>query len=64
MVCGSAPPVTEEIYKLYAESFRGKVHLQIPEDAQALITAALVRHGAPPADAKQWRVIYHEHLCL
>ncbi len=57
--------MTEEIHKLYAESFRGKVHLrQIQGDAHALITAALVRHGAPPADAKQWRGIYHEHLSL
>lgn len=40
--------MTEEIYKLFAESFRGKVHLrQTQEDAQALVTAALVRHGEP-----------------
>ena len=48
------PSGTEEIYKLYAESFRGKVHLrQIQEEAQALIAATLARHGAAPADAKQ-----------
>jgi len=48
------PSGTEEIYKLYAESFRGKVHLrQIQEEAQALIAAALARHGVAPADAKQ-----------
>jgi phosphoglucomutase len=36
------PSGTEEIYKIYAESFRGKDHLrQIVEEAQALVTAAL-----------------------
>jgi phosphoglucomutase len=36
------PSGTEEIYKIYAESFRGKEHLrQIVEEAQALVTAAL-----------------------
>jgi phosphoglucomutase len=36
------PSGTEDVYKLYAESFRGKEHLkQIQEEAQALITAAL-----------------------
>jgi phosphoglucomutase len=33
---------TEDVYKLYAESFRGKDHLKrIQEEAQALITKAL-----------------------
>jgi phosphoglucomutase len=36
------PSGTEDIYKLYAESFRGKEHLrQIQTEARALITAAL-----------------------
>ena len=36
------PSGTEDVYKLYAESFRGKDHLkQIQVEAQALITKAL-----------------------
>jgi phosphoglucomutase len=36
------PSGTEEIYKIYAESFRGKDHLrQIVEEAQAMVSAAL-----------------------
>jgi phosphoglucomutase len=36
------PSGTEEIYKIYAESFRGKEHLrQLVEEAQALVTSAL-----------------------
>ena len=36
------PSGTEDVYKLYAESFRGKDHLkQIQEEAQALIAKAL-----------------------
>src|SRR6185295_10591876 len=36
------PSGTEEIYKIYAESFRGPAHLQqIVEEAQAMVTAAL-----------------------
>lgn len=36
------PSGTEDVYKLYAESFRGNVHLkQIQEEAQSLITRAL-----------------------
>ena len=36
------PSGTEDVYKLYAESFRGKEHLnQIQEEAQALITKVL-----------------------
>jgi phosphoglucomutase len=35
------PSGTEEVYKLYAESFRGSVHLQrIQEEAQAILTRA------------------------
>ena len=36
------PSGTEEVYKLYAESFRGSEHLRrIQEEAQALISKAL-----------------------
>ena len=36
------PSGTEDVYKLYAESFRGKEHLkQIQDEAQALIAQAL-----------------------
>jgi phosphomannomutase len=36
------PSGTEEVYKLYAESFRGGEHLRrIQEEAQALISEAL-----------------------
>jgi phosphoglucomutase len=36
------PSGTEEIYKIYAESFRDRAHLrQIQDDAQRLVTAAL-----------------------
>lgn len=36
------PSGTEDVYKLYAESFKGKAHLKtIQEEAQALITNAL-----------------------
>jgi phosphoglucomutase len=36
------PSGTEDVYKLYAESFRGKDHLkQIQQEAQAIITKAL-----------------------
>jgi phosphoglucomutase len=36
------PSGTEDVYKLYAESFRGKDHLkQIQEEAQELIAKAL-----------------------
>ncbi len=36
------PSGTEDVYKLYAESFQGKEHLkQIQEEAQALVTRAL-----------------------
>ena len=36
------PSGTDDVYKLYAESFKGKDHLKrIQEEAQALITTAL-----------------------
>jgi phosphoglucomutase len=41
------PSGTEEIYKIYAESFRGEKHLrQIQEEAQALITKAFTATSA------------------
>ena len=45
------PSGTEEIYKIYAESFRGEVHLhRIVEEAQAIVDDAL-RAGTPAANA-------------
>ena len=39
---GGLKVVTEDVYKLYAESFRGKYHIKlIQEEAQALITKVL-----------------------
>ncbi|MCA9978872.1 MAG: phosphoglucomutase, alpha-D-glucose phosphate-specific, partial [Anaerolineales bacterium] len=36
------PSGTEDIYKIYAESFKGDTHLkQIQEEAQAIVSAAL-----------------------
>jgi len=36
------PSGTEDVYKIYAESFRGETHLrQIQEEAQAMITKVL-----------------------
>ncbi|MCC7340302.1 MAG: alpha-D-glucose phosphate-specific phosphoglucomutase [Bryobacterales bacterium] len=41
------PSGTEEIYKIYAESFRGEVHLQrIQAEAQQIVSAALKAAGA------------------
>ena len=41
MVCGT-PVGTEDIYKIYAESFRGADHLQrILTEAQTIVGAAL-----------------------
>jgi phosphoglucomutase len=48
------PSGTEEIYKIYAESFRGRDHLQsIMEEAQAMLDEAL---AAPPRDQNPGRV--------
>jgi len=45
------PSGTEDIYKIYAESFRGEAHLRrIVEDAQAIVDDAL-RLGAPSTEA-------------
>jgi phosphoglucomutase len=42
------PSGTEEIYKIYAESFRGEDHLrQIQTEAQAIVTGALSRQPVP-----------------
>jgi phosphoglucomutase len=36
------PSGTEDVYKIYAESFQGETHLrQIQEEAQGMITKAL-----------------------
>ena len=36
------PSGTEDVYKIYAESFAGEVHLKrIQEEAKALVTATL-----------------------
>jgi phosphoglucomutase len=41
------PSGTEEIYKIYAESFRGRSHLQvIQQDAQRIVSAALADTAA------------------
>ena len=41
------PSGTEDVYKLYAESFRGAEHLRrIQEEAQALLTRALAGANA------------------
>jgi phosphoglucomutase len=40
------PSGTEEIYKIYAESFRGAEHLRrVQEEAQAIVSAALAASG-------------------
>ena len=44
------PSGTEDIYKIYAESFLGEKHLRrIIEEAQAVVTATLSGGGTPPA---------------
>jgi phosphoglucomutase len=46
------PSGTEEIYKIYAESFKGKEHLQrILAEAQVIVSAAIAKPGSasPPA---------------
>ena len=40
------PSGTEEIYKIYAESFKGRIHLsQIQEEAQAIVGTAFQSAG-------------------
>jgi phosphoglucomutase len=44
------PSGTEDIYKIYAESFRGEAHLRkILEEAQAVVSATLAATAAPTA---------------
>ena len=44
------PSGTEDIYKIYAESFRGKTHLRrILEEAQTIVSATLAAGAAPKA---------------
>jgi phosphoglucomutase len=46
------PSGTEDIYKIYAESFRGESHLRrILEEAQTIVSAALAADTARPAGA-------------
>lgn len=48
------PSGTEEIYKIYAESFRGQDHLRrIQEEAQAIVGEALAAHRPEAAEAHQ-----------
>jgi phosphoglucomutase len=47
------PSGTEEIYKIYAESFFGQDHLRkIEQEAQAIVLETLA-HGAQPADTNK-----------
>jgi phosphoglucomutase len=47
------PSGTEDIYKIYAESFKGAEHLQqILKEAQSTVDAALALAATPAADAK------------
>jgi phosphoglucomutase len=44
------PSGTEDIYKIYAESFRGETHLRrILAEAQAIVSATLAAAAAPKA---------------
>jgi phosphoglucomutase len=46
------PSGTEDVYKIYAESFRGEDHLRrIQEEARAIVDAALAMAGAPAQGA-------------
>lgn len=48
------PSGTEEIYKIYAESFLGQDHLRrIQEEAQTIVAEALAAHRPEPAKAQQ-----------
>ncbi len=47
------PSGTEDIYKIYAESFQGKEHLRrIAEEAQTIVTNALVPPGATAGSSR------------
>ena len=42
------PSGTEEIYKIYAESFLGQDHLRkIEEEAKSIVSATLARNAQP-----------------
>ncbi len=42
------PSGTEDIYKIYAESFKGKEHLaQIQQEAREVVSKAMAAAGAP-----------------
>jgi len=44
------PSGTEDVYKLYAESFRDRAHLgRIQTEAQALVTRVFAQSSRPPA---------------
>ncbi len=44
------PSGTEDVYKIYAESFRGPEHLaQVQSEARDLVAAALIATGTPTA---------------
>ena len=46
------PSGTEEVYKLYAESFRDRPHLErIQAEAQALVTKLFAQASIPPSAA-------------
>ena len=58
------PSGTEDIYKIYAESFRGADHLRsILAEAQSIVDAALAAPGAASDECihVQCRVRSHEH---
>jgi phosphoglucomutase len=48
------PSGTEEIYKIYAESFESEQHLcQIQAEAESIVTQALSNLGIAPASQKE-----------
>jgi len=47
------PSGTEDVYKIYAESFRGQAHLhRIQEEARALIDKVFAAKGSHPSDSE------------
>ena len=49
MVCGTSVRGTEDIYKIYAESFRGVDHLRrILDEAQTIVGEALAASPQQP----------------
>ena len=52
--CAARPSGTEDIYKIYAESFQGADHLRrILEEAQAIINDALAGGASPGHDLRK-----------